>query len=131
MRDPQPTAGHDTAPAAAFYGRRGGRRADWWTLLHPPYTVWHVSYVVLGAGLAPHINWAVLTATVLAFFLAVGLAAHALDELNGRPLRTRIPAPVLVAAVAAGLAGALALGVAGVAVVGWPLIPFIVAGPIL
>jgi hypothetical protein len=72
-----------------------------------------------------------LIATVLAFFLAVGLAAHALDELNGRPLRTRIPSPVLVAVAAAGLAGALALGIFGVALVGWPLIPFMVAGPVL
>jgi hypothetical protein len=68
---------------------------------------------------------------VLAFFLAVGLAAHALDELQGRPLRTRIPSPVLVAAITAGLAGALALGVAGVSRVGWTLIPFMVAGPFL
>ena len=72
-----------------------------------------------------------LIATVLAFFLAVGLAAHALDELRGRPLRTRIPAPVLVTVVAVGLAGALGLGVAGVSRVGWTLIPFMVAGPVL
>ena len=26
----------------------GGWR-DWWTLLHPPYTAWHLSYVVIGA----------------------------------------------------------------------------------
>ena len=32
-----------------------------------------------------------------AFFLAMGVAAHALDELNGRPLRTRIPVAALVA----------------------------------
>ena len=72
-----------------------------------------------------------LIATVLAFFLAVGLAAHALDELRGRPLRTRIPSPVLVAVAVAGLVGALALGVVGVSMVGWTLIPFMVAGPIL
>ena len=128
MRDPQPTAGHDTAPAVAFYGRRGGRRADWWTLLHPPYTVWHVSYAVLGAGLAPHINWAVLTATVLAFFLAVGLAAHALDELNGRPLGTAIPDRMLRGVAAVGLAGAVTLGAVDVSRRGPVLIPFIVVG---
>jgi hypothetical protein len=72
-----------------------------------------------------------LIATVLAFFLAVGLAAHALDELRGRPLRTRIPSAALVAAVAVGLLGALVLGVFGVARVGWTLIPFMVAGPVL
>ena len=115
----------------AYYAAGPGRWRDWWTLLHPPYTAWHLSYVVIGAALAPHVYTGRLIATVLAFFLAVGLAAHALDELSGRPLRTRIPSAVLVAVVAAGLAGALALGVAGVIQVGWPLIPFMVAGPVL
>jgi hypothetical protein len=115
----------------AYYAARPGRWRDWWTLLHPPYTAWHLSYVVIGAALAPHVYTSRMVAAVLAFFLAVGLAAHALDELSGRPLRTRIPSVVLVAVVAAGLAGALALGVAGVIQVGWPLIPFMVAGPVL
>ena len=115
----------------AYYAARPGGWRDWWTLLHPPYTAWHLSYSVIGATLAPRVQTSRLIATVLAFFLAVGLAAHALDELRGRPLRTRIPSPVLVAVVVVGLAGALALGVAGVARVGWTLIPFMVAGPIL
>jgi hypothetical protein len=90
-----------------------------------------LSYAVIGAALAPQVAASRLVATVLAFFLAVGLAAHALDEFSGRPLRTLIPSPVLVAVIAVGLAGALALGVAGVARAGWPLIPFMVAGPVL
>src|SRR5438034_502380 len=98
----------------AFYARRGGRGADWWTLLHPPYTLWHLSYVVLGAAMAPAIDWTALAASVLAFFLAVGLAAHALDELQGRPLGTRISDGVLRAVAVAATAGACALGVAGV-----------------
>jgi hypothetical protein len=119
------------AARPAYYAARPGGWRDWWTLLHPPYTAWHLSYVVIGAALAPRMQASRLIATVLAFFLAVGLAAHALDELRGRPLRTRIPSPVLVAVAAASLSGALALGVAGVSRVGWILIPFIVAGPIL
>jgi hypothetical protein len=115
----------------AYYAARPGGWRDWWTLLHPPYTAWHLSYAVIGAALAPHVLLSRLIATVLAFFLAVGLAAHALDELSGRPLRTRIPAPALVAVTVIGLAGALALGVFGVIRVGWPLIPFMVAGPVL
>jgi hypothetical protein len=122
--------GADGARPAYYAARPGGWR-DWWTLLHPPYTAWHLSYTVIGAALAPRVQVSRLIATVLAFFLAVGLAAHALDELRDRPLRTRIPSAALVAVVAAGLLGALALGVAGVARVGWPLIPFMVAGPIL
>jgi hypothetical protein len=118
-------------PRPAYYAARPGGWRDWWTLLHPPYTAWHLSYSVIGAALAPRVQTSRLVATVLAFFLAVGLAAHALDELRGRPLRTRIPSAALVAVVAAGLLGALALGVVGVTQVGWPLIPFMVAGPIL
>jgi hypothetical protein len=120
-----------SAERPAYYAARPGGWRDWWTLLHPPYTAWHLSYAVIGAALAPRVQTSRLIATVLAFFLAVGLAAHALDELRGRPLRTRIPAPALVAVVVVGLAGALALGVAGVYRVGWILIPFMVAGPVL
>jgi hypothetical protein len=116
---------------AYYASRQSGGWRDWWTLLHPPYTAWHLAYVVIGACLAPHVQLSRLLATLLAFFLAVGIAAHALDELHGRPLRTRIPSPVLLTAATLALGGAVALGVIGVARVGWPLIPFIVVGPLL
>ncbi len=124
-----------SAPAAAgrpaFYAAGPGRWRDWWTLLHPPYTAWHLAYVVIGATLAPHVKLVPLLATLIAFFLAVGLAAHALDEFHGRPLRTQIPNAVLIIVAGLGLAGALALGVAGTLRVGWALIPFLLAGPLL
>ena len=116
--------------AARPGGRPGGWR-DWWTLLHPPYTAWHLSYVVIGASLAPHVYVSRLLYAVAAFFLAVGIAAHALDELHGRPLRTTIPAAALVTAAAASLAGAVGLGVYGITQAGWILLPFMVAGPAL
>ncbi|MBO0824580.1 MAG: hypothetical protein J2P27_12105 [Actinobacteria bacterium] len=115
----------------AYYAARPGPWRDWWTLLHPPYTAWHLSYVVIGAALAPHATLEPLLAALIAFFLAVGLSAHALDEYHGRPLRTRIPDRVLLAVAVLGLAGALALGVVGVYRVGWALIPFLVLGPVL
>lgn len=118
-------------PKAAFYAAGSGAFGDWWTLLHPPYTAWNLSYVVFGACLAPAVDATSLVATLLAFFCAVGVAAHALDELSGRPLRTSIPSGALVAATVVGLAGALALGVAGAVRVGWPLVPFLVVGPVL
>jgi hypothetical protein len=118
-------------PRPAYYAAESGGWRDWWTLLHPPYTGWHLSYAVIGAALAPRVQTSRLIATVLAFFLAVGLAAHALDELRDRPLRTRIPSWALVLVVVAGLLGALVLGVYGVARVGWVLVPFMVAGPVL
>jgi hypothetical protein len=115
----------------AYYAARPGGWRDFWTILHPPYTAWHLSYVVIGACLAPHTNGPRLVATLLAFFFAVGIAAHALDELHGRPLRTTISTAWLVALGAGGLVLACALGLAGVATVGPGLIPFIVIGPLL
>ena len=73
---------------AAFYARQGSSRADFWTLLHPPYTAWNISYVVVGSTLAPTVNWLVLTIILASFFCGTGIAAHALDELNGHPLKT-------------------------------------------
>ena len=72
-----------------------------------------------------------LLATLLAFFFAVGIAAHALDELNGRPLRTQLRSGYLVAATVIGLAAAVALGAVGVTKTGWVLVPFIVVGPLI
>jgi hypothetical protein len=115
----------------AYYAAGPGRLRDWWTLLHPPFTAWHLSYVVLGAMLAPQVRLDRLVAALIAFFLAVGLAAHALDELHGRPLRTSINSGVLVAVSVIGLAGAVGLGVIGIARVGWLLLPFMIIGPVL
>ena len=124
-----PVSRADTRPA--FYAARQGRWRDWWTLLHPPYTAWHLGYVVIGACLAPEVRASRLVATVLAFFLAVGIAAHAFDELQGHPLGTGIPGWALVTACVAGLGGAVALGAVGVARDGPALVPFIVVGPLL
>jgi len=121
----------DTDPRPAYYAARSGGWRDWWTLLHPPYTAWHLSYVVIGASLAPHVDAGRLVATLLAFFFAVGIAAHALDELHGRPLRTQIPSAWLVTATVVGLVLACGLGVLGVERVGVVLVPFIVVGPLL
>ncbi len=95
----------------AFYALAPGGWRDYVTLLHPPYTLWHLSYVVIGASLAPHVHVDRLLWTLAAFFLALGVGAHALDELNGRPLRTRIPDPVLVALAAISIAAAVAIGI--------------------
>ncbi len=127
----QETSAPGSVGRPAFYAAGPGRWRDWWTLLHPPYTAWHLAYVVIGATLAPQVKLVPLIATLIAFFLAVGLAAHALDEFHGRPLRTQIPSAVLLTVAGLGLAGAVGLGVAGALRVGWALIPFLLAGPLL
>ena len=115
-------------PRPAFYALTGGGWRDYVTLLHPPYTLWHLSYVAIGAALVPHMKWGLLGWTTLAFLLAMGVGAHALDELNGRPLRTAIPAPVLVGLAAVSIAAACAIGVVAAAGTTWWLLLFIVFG---
>lgn len=113
----------------AFYAARPGSVwRDWWTLLHPPYTAWHLAYVVVGASLASGARLTPMVGSLLAFFLAVGIGAHALDELHGRPLGTAIAPPILVGAAALALAGALAIGVIGIIREGPILVPFVVVG---
>jgi hypothetical protein len=94
----------------AFYALAPGGWRDYVTLLHPPYTLWHLSYVAIGAALAPDWRPGRLAATLAAFLLAVGIGAHALDELNGHPLGTRIPDRALGTLAAASIAAAVAGG---------------------
>jgi hypothetical protein len=115
----------------AFYALRSGGWRDLITLLHPPYTAWHLSYVALGAAAAPHIYANRLAAALAAFFLAVGISAHALDELNGRPLQTRLKRRTLIGLAVAGLIGAVGIGIAGVAIVSPLLVPLVLAGGLL
>ena len=96
----------------AFYALDRGGWRDYVSLLHPPYTAWHLSYVVAGGCLAPTVSWSRLGLTVLAFFLALGVGAHALDELSGRPLQTGIPRTALIALALSSLLAACAIGVA-------------------
>ena len=112
----------------AFYALATGGWRDYWTLLHPPYTLWHLSYVAIGAAAVPELDGLNLAAALAGFFLGVGITAHALDELNGRPLRTRIPDAVLWGLAWVALAGAVALGVAGAARVSWWLVAFVAFG---
>ncbi len=112
----------------AFYAFRSGGWQDYLTLLHPPYTAWHLSYVVIGASLSPVVHWDRLAGLLLAFFLAVGLAAHALDEYRGRPLQTRIPERWLLLIAAGSLTGALAIGAVAAATISLWAVPFVAAG---
>jgi len=108
---------------SAFYAMRPGGWRDYWTLLHPPYTAWHLSYVLLGAALAPSPDPRVVIGALAAFFLGVGVAAHSFDELRGRPLGTRIPSRMLGALGALALLGAVALGLIATVMLGlWFLI---------
>jgi hypothetical protein len=127
--------GESPGAGPSFYAEpkflRRGRLREWWTLLHPPYTMLHLSLVTIGACLVGPVNFARLAATLVAFFLAVGLGAHSLDELHGRPLRTSIPTWQLVGCSAFGVGGAVALGVAGMVLVSPYLAIFICLGVLI
>jgi hypothetical protein len=112
----------------AFYALATGGWRDYVTLLHPPYTAWHLSYVAIGAALAPTLDGGRLVASLAAFGLAVGVAAHCLDELQGRPLHTTIARRTLWALAALGLGGAVAIGIAGLAELGPRFAPFVAVG---
>ncbi len=118
-------------PAPAFYALERGGWRDYVTLLHLPYTAWHLSYVVIGAALSPEFVGRRLLAALASFFLALGIGAHALDELNGRPLQTGIPERVLIGLAVVSITAATAIGVA--AAVAWTLwlLVFVAAGAFL
>ncbi len=72
----------------AFYARTGSPGRDLRSLLHLPYTLWHLSYVAIGAAVAVAVDWGVLGGTLAAFAIGLGIGAHALDEVKSRPLGT-------------------------------------------
>ncbi len=126
---PEGRSQQDERPA--FYTLTPGGWRDYWSLLHPPYTLWHLSYVAIGAALATRLQVGWWLETTAAFFLAMGISAHALDELHGRPLRTRIPDAWLWVLAALGLVGAAALGIHGASQVSPWIWAFIVVGVFL
>jgi hypothetical protein len=118
-------------PRPAFYALERGGWRDYVTVLHLPYTAWHLSFVALGAGLAARVDWTRLALTLAAFFLAVGIGAHALDERKDRPLRTEIPDAALSIAATLSIGGAVAIGiVAALQSLPWLLV-FVAAGAFL
>src|ERR1039458_8396038 len=79
----------------AWYDSKGsGWLRDLWVLNHLPYTIWMLAYVIIGATLAPTLIWSLLGWSVLAFTFGI-TGGHALDELNGRPLRTTLSSDAL------------------------------------
>jgi hypothetical protein len=116
------------AARPAFYALAPGGWRDYVTLLHPPYTAWHLSYVVLGAALAPKWRPGILGLALLAFFLGMGVAAHALDELHGRPLQTRIGRATLIVLASVSLLAAAGIGIGTAAATNLWLLLFVAGG---
>jgi hypothetical protein len=56
-------------------------------LLFLPYTGMVLSYTVIGAMLAPQVDWERVAAMLLIYFLALGFSAHAFDALGSRAVK--------------------------------------------
>jgi hypothetical protein len=114
----------------AFYAPTGSVAGDVISLLHVPYTLWHLSYVPIGAALAPNLDPTVLAGTLAAFVFGLGIGAHALDEVKGRPLGTRLSDRALWAMGIGAMAVAMAIALVGGYVVS-PWVPLWAAGGIV
>jgi hypothetical protein len=66
-----------------WYAGSDNALGELWTMLHLPYTSMVLSFVVVGAALAPRISWILLGGTLLAYFLGLGIGSHFLDQLPG------------------------------------------------
>ena len=128
---PMTSSGGRPNTGSAFYALRPGGWRDYWSLLHPPYTVWHLSYVLLGAALAPAPDPRIVLGALVAFGLAVGIGAHAFDELQGRPLGTQIPSAILLLLGLTGLGLAAVLGIIASTMIGTPFLAIVALGILL
>ena len=95
------------------------------SLLHPPYTLWHLSYVLLGIALSPALFVDRSISVLVAFFLGLGIGAHSLDETMGNPLKTRLSKKTLYLIGFGALAMSIVIGIYYVLFLSLALLPFI------
>jgi hypothetical protein len=84
-------------------------------MLHLPYTSMVLSFTVVGAAVSPKFSWTILLATLGAYFLALGIGAHFLDQLPGMGSSyvRHWPSSALWVIGLAGVAGGVGIGVLG------------------
>jgi hypothetical protein len=117
-----------TALKPAWYSVDGrGTLLDILNLLHPPYTLWHLSYIVLGIALAPVIHTDRSAAVLVSYFLGLGVGAHALDETMGNPLQTKLSKGKLYLIGFSSLSIAVSIGLYYVFTVSLLILPIIAA----
>lgn len=126
-----PTGDPPSRPATrpVWYAGRDSPLGELWTMLHPPYTLMVLSFVVMGAAMSPRFSVPLLLATGVAYFLGLGVGAHFLDQITGMGSRyvRHWSDRALWAAGLAGVGGAVAIGVAGAFLVIGPGLLFLVA----
>lgn len=67
-----------------WYATEGSKLAEFWTILHLPYTFMSLSFLAIGFGIAGVQRWDVFAWIMIAYFLGLGIAAHAFDQLPGQ-----------------------------------------------
>ncbi|MCI4344508.1 MAG: hypothetical protein L3J87_02650 [Thermoplasmata archaeon] len=101
-----------------WYAGPDSWQGELWTMLHLPYTGMVLAFVVLGASLSPTLSWPVLLATLSAYFLALGIGSHFLDQLPGMGSRyvRHWPSWALGVVGTLGVTGGVVIGAAGAVV---------------
>ena len=97
----------------AWYARGGSKLGELYTIMHLPYTSMVLSYVLIGAAVSPSFHPNRVIATLLAYFLGLGLSAHALNELHARHWGETLSKRELEILFAAPLIGAILIGAFG------------------
>ena len=106
-------AGLSAESRPAFYALAPGGWRDYVTLLHPPYTLWHLSYVAIGAALAPDFDARAGSAWTLAAFALGGRVSARTRSTSCTGARSRRGSRGVRswALAAASIAAAVAIGV--------------------
>ena len=100
----------DQQMQGAWYAKRGSKAGELYTLMHLPYTSMVLAYVLIGAAVSPVLYLDRLLLTLAAYFLGLGLSAHALNELHARHWGDALTPRELKAIFLAPLIGALTIG---------------------
>ena len=67
-----------------WYYKEGSKKAELWTILHIPYTFMCISFLIVGFAISKPVNITALLLISAAYFLGLGIAAHAFDQLPGQ-----------------------------------------------
>lgn len=96
-----------------WYQKKGSKKAELWTILHIYYTLMCISFLTVGFAIQKPVNYEVMGATALAYFLGLGIAAHCLDQLPGMGSRyvRYLSVRELLALSILSLTGAIGIGI--------------------
>ena len=113
-----------------YFVAPGSKLGDVYNILHLPYTAMVLAFVLAGGVTAPQVHLDRIGAALAAYFVGLGIGAHALDqlELGGSRYVEMLSGRELAIMAVLGLCGAAAIGLYyALAVTAW-LLPLIGAG---